>query len=140
MILLFLFVQISIASPTCPLKPDQFWSYYADEWGHDEKKPEVLKFANIKIGAEKGLWLYLPRTCTKLGCDVSFFYQMPQKDCWKPLVSIQGKIRTFKKGDWSRFKNSYVRSSVNLKKTSEQIWVFDSKEKVFRQEIKKNSP
>ena len=136
--LFFIFIlSFAYAQEDCPLKPTQFWTYYADEWGHDEKKEEVLKQAEIKIGTEKGLWLYLPRTCTKLSCDVSFLYQLSQKNCWKPMVSIQGKIRTFSKGDWSRFKNTYVRSAVNKKKTHEQTWVFDSKEKVFRQEIKK---
>lgn len=137
MIFLIYFISSALALESCPLKSQDFWSHYADEWGHEEKKVEELKQAAITMGSEKGLWLYLPRTCTKLGCDVSFLYQLPQKDCWKPLVSIQGKIRTLKKGDWSRFKNTYLRSSVNMKKTNQQVWVFDSKEKMFHQEIKK---
>ena len=52
------------------------------------------------------------------------------------MVSVQGRIQALKKNDWSRFKNTYLRSSVDEKKKNEQIWVFEPKKKTFRQEQK----
>jgi hypothetical protein len=52
------------------------------------------------------------------------------------MVSVQGRIQALKKNDWTRFKNTYLRSMVDEKKKSEQIWLFDAKEKTFRQEPK----
>ncbi len=132
MILIFI-LSLSFASD-CPVRPDGFWAHYADEWGHEEKKIEKLKERDISIGSEKGKWIYLPRTCTKHGCDVSFLYKLSTPNCWKPMVSVQGRIQALKKNDWSRFKNTYLRSSVDEKKKNEQIWVFEPKEKTFRQE------
>ncbi len=138
---MILFFLISLAfSNDCPIQKSQFWSHYADEWGHEEKRVEKLKEKEIKIGLQKAIWVYLPKTCTKHGCDVSFLLQLPKTGCFKPMVSIQGRVQSFKKDDWSRFKNTYLRSSVDDKKKSEQIWVFDLKEKTFRQEMKATSP
>ena len=134
MILIFI-LSLSFASD-CPVRPEGFWAHYADEWGHEEKKREKLKERDITMGVSKGKWIYLPRTCTKHGCDVSFLLKLPAPNCWKPMVSVQGRIQALKKNDWSRFKNTYLRSSVDEKKKNEQIWVFDLKEKTFRQEPK----
>jgi hypothetical protein len=128
-------LQTAFASD-CSLRPEGFWAHYADEWGHEEKKPEKLKERDITMGVSKGKWIYLPRTCTKHGCDVSFYLKLPTPNCWKPMVSVQGRIQALKKNDWTRFKNTYLRSMVDEKKKSEQIWLFDAKEKTFRQEPK----
>lgn len=137
--ILFFILSLAFASD-CPLSPERFWSHYADEWGHEERKVEKLKEKEINIGTAKGKWIYLPRTCTKHGCDVSFLLQLPKPNCWKPMVSIQGRVQAIKKNDWSRFKNTYLRSSVDERKKSEQVWVFDPKEKTFRQDFKVSPP
>ena len=133
--LFFILLSLSFAAD-CPIQASQLWAHYADEWGHEEKSVQKLTEKEISLAGHKAIWVYWPKTCTKHGCDVSFLLKLPKPGCLKPMISVQGRIQALKVGDWSRFKNTYLRSSVDVKKKNEQVWVFDPKEKTFRQEAK----
>lgn len=134
-ILALLFSGHLLATEKCPLKESNIWAHYADEWGHDEKPEKLLTRKDIRINNHEAQWLYLPKTCTKNSCDVSFIVKI-SKDCWKPLLSLQGKVKSFQKNNWSKFKNSYIRSAVNKNIKAEQIWRFNEKDQKFEQEFK----
>ncbi len=118
----------------CELPEAKRWEHYADEWGHDEKKAEKLVRRPIKIAAHEGEWTYLKRTCNKAGCDVSFYLKLSSA-CWKPLVSVQGKITSFKKGDWSAFRHQVPSSAINSEKRRIVVWRFDESEKTFKRQL-----
>jgi hypothetical protein len=129
--MLWLLLISQVFSSDCIVREDRVWAHYADEWGHEEKPEQVLIRKNIKIGSFLGQWIYLPKSCTKVACQVSFL--LKQNSCWKPLVSVEGKINSIIAGDWSRFEHRYVSSSINKEKSKEIIWTFDQKEKKFKQ-------
>jgi hypothetical protein len=133
--LLFVFLVFSWASVECPIPTQSLWAHYADEWGHEEKPELALTQQEIKIGKLTALRLFAPKTCTKYSCDVTFVLKQSEK-CFRPLLSVQGKLRSFSKGDWRRFENLYVRSSVDSKKTAREVWRFNEKEQKFEKELK----
>ena len=129
--MLWLLLSTQVLAAECISSAESVWAHYADEWGHEEKPVQALIRKNITIGSLAGQWMYLPQSCTKDSCQVSFLLQ--EKACWKPLVSVEGKINSIKVGDWSRLKQRYNSSSINKEKSKEIVWTFDSKEKKFKQ-------
>jgi hypothetical protein len=127
----WLLLSTQVFAADCISSAESVWAFYADEWGHEEKPVQALIRKNINIGSMSGQWMYLPQSCTKDACQVSFL--LKDKACWKPLVSVEGKINSIKPGDWSRFKHRYNSSSINKDKNKEIVWTFDSKEKKFKQ-------
>jgi hypothetical protein len=134
--LLFLFLVFFItdlSAQDCPVKLGHEWDHYADEWGHDSKKALILKRRSIRIGSLEGSYFFLPSTCNKSGCQLSFF--LNQKDgCLKPLLSVEGKVKALRQGDWTRFRVTYIRSSVKENMKASQFWRFNFKKKIYEQE------
>ncbi len=133
--LFWLLISSAIAS-RCPLKEAHAWNYYAEEWGHEEKPAQPLKRKDILIGQQKAQWLLLPKTCTKLSCDVSLILAV-SSGCWKPLVSVQGKAYPLLKGDWQKFEVVGSSSTINKAKTRKVQWQFDFKRMQFEQVLPK---
>lgn len=123
--LVWFFISWLHAAP-CPVAETAVWSHYADEWGHSELPKPTLTRQDIRIGTMAGQWIMWPKTCTKVSCDVSFLLKL-KNGCWKPLLSVQGKVHPLKRGDWQKFVSVSPRSSIDAKKTRQTLWVFDLK-------------
>lgn len=126
MILALVLAGTLAAADSCPIAEGALWAHYADEWGHDERKPAALQRSSVKLGSVDAQWMYWKKTCSLTACDVTFVRKLPN-GCWHPLLSVQGRLQSLKKGDWSSFTQTYNSSAISSEKSKTLLWTFDPK-------------
>lgn len=126
MVLALVLTGVLAAADSCPIADGALWAHYADEWGHDETRPQALHRRAVKLGAVEAQWMYWKKTCSPAACDVTFVRKLPN-GCWHPLVSVQGRLLSLRKGDWSSFTQTYNSSAISAEKSKTLLWTFDAR-------------
>jgi hypothetical protein len=115
---------------SCLKNEKDLLSAYADEWDLSSSELKKNYQHKIQLGSHPSLIIRNKIDCSKEVCLLSIFLKRSET-CWENILSLEGKIRPLKDGDWNSLQVEYSQSLKKPEQKAITTWHFNPAFKKF---------